>query len=131
MNALRVSVPLLPPEPSSQTVGLLDMLQLPYNLDHAEAAAAYAQGGSSRHMGGHTVLARGSGPPPPPPPASKNPEEIDLDDSLEEGPQAPQQQAEVQAGAPKNPEEIELGSSDVDDGGAGEEQDPMFRPLEL
>lgn len=63
--------------PSPQTVALLDMLQLPYNLDHAEAAAAYSHGPSSsggRGMGrgGGMRYMPAQGAPPPPP--SVNPE---------------------------------------------------------
>lgn len=128
-----------------QTVELLDMLQLPYNLDHSEAAAAYAQGsssgggrgrgagrggGRSSFMGGHSMLPQlQDGPPPPPPPASANPEEIDLGSS----------DAEVEASGPpppvaSNPEEIDIGS-DIDaadeHGRSREQEDPIFQPINL
>ena len=85
-----------------QTVQLLDMIGLRYNLDHSELPqGGHPQGGipqgGHQHQGGfytqqQDILSRGPFPPPPPrnvtddqvKDALSNPEEIDLEDDDEE-----------------------------------------------
>lgn len=100
-----------------QTLQLLDMIGLKYNLDHSELGednagqyhyqagqqnhhqAAFGTAGTSRQQ---DLLSRGGGQLPPPPPRQITDAQV--------------------AAALSNPEEI-----DLDDG--NEEDDPMFRPL--
>lgn len=74
-----------------QTLELLAMIGLPYNLDHGELPGTQLLGGF--HSQQQSLLSRSEQLPPPPPRqvtdaqvvhALANPEEIDLDDDDEE-----------------------------------------------
>eukprot|EP00195_Chlamydomonas_chlamydogama_P006070 CAMPEP_0202906198 /NCGR_PEP_ID=MMETSP1392-20130828/37749_1 /ASSEMBLY_ACC=CAM_ASM_000868 /TAXON_ID=225041 /ORGANISM="Chlamydomonas chlamydogama, Strain SAG 11-48b" /LENGTH=488 /DNA_ID=CAMNT_0049594589 /DNA_START=295 /DNA_END=1761 /DNA_ORIENTATION=+ len=126
----------MPQQPvrNPQTQQLLDMLGLPYNLDHS--AVAQEGPGPGQYQGRgfagqqEQLLSRGAGrgapPLPPPPPraisaaaaaaAMQNPEEIDLGDLDEEDEEDGQEQAA----------QCPVARSDA---GSALSNDPMFQPL--
>ncbi|KAG1670357.1 hypothetical protein FOA52_000117 [Chlamydomonas sp. UWO 241] len=113
----RGSMPTSSPR-NPQTVALLDLLKLPYNLDHNDQAAAQAgsaqqDGDGGGGGGGYALLPRGvAGGLPPPPAFAGLP-------GLPPPPARPVTAAQV-AAAMDNPEEIDLGDDDDDgDGGGG------------
>ena len=112
-----------------QTLALLDMLELPYNLDHADHSCRPGLGlqGSS----GQADLQVGELHHAPVP---SNPEEIDIDGAASDA-DAPgdaggsgvlAKGAEGGGTLPSNPEEI-----DIEVGSDEEKEDPMFQPMQI
>ena len=106
-----------------QTEALLDMLKLPYNLEHRQQQQQHQEFNYRPTTEQERLLSGSSSKPLPPPP------------------ERPVTDAQVVA-ALSNPEEIDLGEEDDGDDGEGREKDggaggaggvdqddPMFQPL--
>jgi hypothetical protein len=138
----------MPPAPlrNPQTVALLALLGLDYNLDHAQQGQGGARQGQGQGRSAFAAAAAASGGGLAA--AAANPEEIDIGDEDEEAEGQAQGLGGGAAAAAgfslANPEEIDLGDEDEEEeggqgGGAddtvedeeGEGEDPMFAATEI
>ena len=115
-----------------QTEALLEMLKLPYNLDHRQNQNQRIDFGTSAEQERQERLLSGGSQPLPPPPmrsvtdaqvvaALSNPEEIDLDDG-EDGNDDKEAREEDMGGVVRAGE-VQVDQCSVD------QDDPMFQPL--